>query len=181
MSNLVVIERYITSLFEIAEQHGLTEKIMDDLMKVDETFKKSEDLRYFYASKSIPLSEKIELLSKIMVGIEVNQYTKNYFQLLIQNKRFDYDAVHLSYKAFNNFYKKNLGIKQGTLYLSKEIDDKEKNELTKQIGLKLGYKLELDIKYEPSLIDGSYLEIDGMVYEDNLKMRLANLKNWMKV
>lgn len=181
MSSLVVIERYITSLFEIAEQNRLTDIIMDDLKKIDETFKKSDDLRYFYSSKSIPASDKIDLMSKIMTGIEVNKYTQNYFQLLLQNKRFDYDAVNLSFKVYNNLYKKSLGIKQGTLYLSKIIDDKEKIELTKQIGLKLGYKLELDIKYDSSLIDGSYLEIDGMVYEDSLKMRLANLKNWMKV
>jgi F-type H+-transporting ATPase subunit delta len=181
MSSLIVVERYITTLFNIAQENGLTESIKDDLNKLDQTFQDSFDLKFFYESRSIPAGEKKKLLLKIMTGLELNEYTKNYFLLILDNRRFKYEVPHLSFVTFNNFYKKSLGIKQGIIILSKKISNEEQAILTQQLGDKLKCKLELEFQYDPSLIDGSYLEIDGMVYEDNLKMRLANLKNWMKV
>lgn len=181
MSSLIVVERYIATLFDIAQENSLTEIIKDDLYKISETFNKSVDLKFFYESRSIPTGEKKKLLQKIMTGLELNQYTQNYFLLVLENRRFKFEVPHLSFVTFNNFYKKSIGIKQGIIVLSKQISDEEKNTLTQQLGEKLKCKLELEFKYDPTLIDGSYLEIDGMVYEDNLKMRLANLKNWMKV
>jgi ATP synthase F1 delta subunit len=181
MSSLIVVERYIATLFNIAQEKGLTEVIKDDLYKINETFNNSLDLKFFYESRSIPANEKKQLLLKIMTGLEVNQYTQNYFLLVLENRRFKYEVPHLSFVTFNNFYKKSIGIKQGIIILSKQISNDEQNTLTQQLGGKLKCKLELEFKYDPTLIDGSYLEIDGMVYEDNLKMRLANLKNWMKV
>ena len=181
MSSLIVVERYIATLFEVGKEKGLTETIKDDLNKLDDTFIKSEDLKFFFESRSIPEVEKKNLLLRIMDGLELNEYTKNYYLLVLENHRFKYDVPHLSFVTFNNFYKKSIGIKQGILYLSKVVSLDEQNKLTQQLGEKLGCKLELEFKYDPTLIDGSYLEIDGMVYEDSLKMRLANLKNWMKV
>ncbi len=181
MSSLNVVERYIATLFEVAEEKGLKDIIKDDLYKIDDTFQKSEDLKFFYESRSIPAGEKKNLLLKIMAGHELNEYTQNYFLLVLENNRFKYEVPHLSYLTFNNIYKKSIGIKQGILYLSKVISLDEQNKLAQQLSEKLGYKLELEFKFDSTLIDGSYLEIDGMVYEDNLKMRLANLKNWMKV
>lgn len=181
MSSLIVVERYTSILFEVAEEKGLTEIIKEDLKKVDETFENSKDLKLFFELNSIPFNEKKELLFKILIGLEVNEYTKNYFRVYLENLRFNYEIPHLSFVTFNNLYKKSIGIKQGILYLSKTLSEDDKIALTQKIGDKLGFKLELEIKVDPTLIDGSHLEIDGMVYEDNLKMRLANLKNWMKV
>ncbi len=181
MSSLIVVERYITSLFDLAQKNGLSEIIKNDLYKIDETFSNSVDLEFFYDSRSIPDSEKKNLLVKIMAGLEINQFTQNYFLLILENRRFKYEIPHLSYVTFKNFYKKSIGIKQGILILSNKISNDEQDLLTKKLSEKLKCKLELEFKYDPTLIDGSYLEIDGMVYEDNLKMRLANLKNWMKV
>lgn len=181
MSSLNVVERYTTTLFEVAKENGLIKSIKGDLEKLDETFKKSKDLKLFFELKSIPAIEKKDLLLQILNGLEVNEYTKNYFKLYLENLRFNYEIPHLSYITFNNLFKKSMGIKQGILYLSKPISDDEAKLLTEKIGNKLGFKLELEIRVDSTLIDGSYLEIDGMVYEDNLKMRLANLKNWMKV
>lgn len=181
MSSINVVERYISTLFDVAREKGLTDTIKDDLYKIDETFKKSEDLKFFYESKSIPSSEKKNLLLKIMNGLELNEYTINYFLLILENHRFKYEVPHLSNLTFSNFYKKSIGIKQGILYLSKVVSLDEQKKLTQQLSEKLDCKLELEFKYDETLIDGSYLEVDGMVYEDSLKMRLANLKNWMKV
>ena len=181
MSSLIVVERYIATLFNIAQENGLTEAIKNDLYKLDKTFKESLDLKFFYESRSIPVEEKKKLLLKIMIGLELNEFTQNYFLLILENRRFKYEVPHLSYITFNNFYKKSIGVKQGILILSKKISNEEQALLTEQLSEKLKCKLELEYQYDPTLIDGSYLEIDGTVYEDNLKMRLANLKNWMKV
>ncbi|MDD2371700.1 MAG: ATP synthase F1 subunit delta [Firmicutes bacterium] len=181
MSSLNVVERYTATLFEVAKEKKLIEKIKDDLGKLDDSFEKSKDLKLFFELKSIPAIEKKDLLLKILNGLEVNEYTQNYFKLYLENSRFNYTIPHLSYITFNNLYKKSMGIKQGVLYLSKPLSPDEAKLLTQKIGDKLGFKLELEVKVDSTLIDGSYLEIDGMVYEDNLKMRLANLKNWMKV
>lgn len=181
MSSLIVVERYIATLFNIAQENGLTEAIKNDLYKLDKTFKESLDLKFFYESRSIPVEEKKKLLLKIMIGLELNEFTQNYFLLILENRRFKYEVPHLSYITFNNFYKKSIGVKQGKLILSKIISNEEQALLTEQLSEKLKCKLELEYQYDPTLIDGSYLEIDGTVYEDNLKMRLANLKNWMKV
>lgn len=181
MSNLIVVERYIATLFNIAQENGLTETIKNDLDKVDQIFQESLDLKFFYESRKIPIGEKKEMLLKIMKGLGLEGITQNYFMLILENRRFKYEVPHLSFVTFNNFFKKSIGIKQGILILSKKISNEEQAILTQQLGAKLNCKLELDIRYDPTLIDGSYLEIDGMVYEDNLKMRLANLKNWMKV
>ncbi len=181
MSSLIVVERYTATLFKVAEEKGLIEIIKEDLRKIDDSFKKSEDLELFFELKSIPSAEKKDLLLQILNGLEVNEYTQNYFKLYLENLRFNYQIPHLAYVTFNNLYKESMGIKQGILYLSKPLSLDEEMLLTKKIGEKLGIKLELEIKVDTTLIDGSYLEIDGIVYEDNLKMRLANLKNWMKV
>ncbi len=181
MSSLIVVERYTSILFEVAEEKGLTDIIKEDLKKIYEAFKKSKDLKLFFELRSIPANEKKELLLRILRGLEVNEYTENFFKVYLENTRFNYEIPHLSYVTFNNLYKESVGIKQGIMYLPKVLSEYEEKLLTKNIGEKLGFKLELEFKVDSTLIDGSYLEIDGIVYEDNLKMRLANLKNWMKV
>lgn len=181
MSNLAVIERYVKALFDVANEKKLTSSILEDLMRISVVFAENENLRYFFDSKSVPYKDKLELLLKIAESQEINDISRNYFLLSLENKRFHYELPHLSYVTFKNMYKKEKGIRQGVLYISRILSDKKQQELTEMLSQKLGVRLELEFRHEPDLIDGSRLEVDGMVYEDNLKMRLANLENWMKV
>ena len=180
MSNLSVIERYSSSLFQVAEKEDILLKIKEELNQVAKIFKKDEKIKSFFTSPAIRKNEKISLLKEILEYSDFSNYTINYFNLLIQNNRFDFDVPYLSYISFNNFYLKSQGIKKGKIVLVKELNDEEKEKLIIKISTELGFKVDLDFHYDPDLIDGIYLEIEGTLYEDNIKKRLSELKKWLK-
>lgn len=180
MSNLSVIERYSNSLFEVALEKNEVAKVMDDLKEISKIFIDDKEVNQFFSSPVVKSSDKALLLKEVLNHGDFSEHTKNYFNLLITNDRFDFDVPHLSYISFNNFYLKSQGIKRGKIILAKELTDEEKEKTISEISKKLGFKVELEFSYSEDLIDGSYLEIEGVVYEDSLKKRLSELEKWLK-
>ena len=180
MSSLAVIERYSRSLFQVAEANDAVEDIKNELQALAKVFTEDEKLKTFFTSPGIKSDIKANLLKETLDKGEFSRYTINYFNLLIENNRFDFNVPYLSAVTFNNFYLKSQGIKKGKIILAKELNEIELAKLTQEISEKLGFKLELKYQYDLGLIDGIYLEIEGVVYEDNLNKRLVKLEKWLK-
>ena len=58
-----LVKRYATALFDITEQHGITEKIYHELHKSAESIENNTTLRYFMYNSRVPYSIKNGLLS----------------------------------------------------------------------------------------------------------------------
>lgn len=180
MSNLTAVERYTQSLFEVAEEHGLLEQVDRDLRQMADLFAGHPELEGFFASKNIAAKEKTAMIDDLAKEEGFTLFTGNFFKLLLENRRFGYDAPKTAARAFNNRYAKSLGIRKGRIVLARALDDEARKALEEKIGSRMGFPVRLEFEVDESLIGGSYLEIEGVVYEDNLRRRLSKLRDWMK-
>lgn len=180
MSNLAAVERYTYSLFEIACEKDMQDQIAGELKLIADAFLAEPRLEAFFESKSIRAEEKSALLNDLVEKNAFSDYTRNFFNLLLENKRFGYDSPKLAWLTFNDCLIKKKGIRRGRIVLTRALGVEEQKALEEKISGKLGYQVQLDFQVDENLIDGSYLEIEGVVYEDTLKRRLSNLREWMK-
>ena len=180
MSNLAAVERYTYSLFEIACEKDMQDQIAGELKLMADAFSAEPRLESFFESKSIPAEEKSGLIRELVEKNTLSGYTMNFFNLLLENKRFSYDSPKLAWITFNDCLLKKKGIRKGRIILSRELAPGEQKDLEGKISSRFGYPVQLDFQVDEDLIDGSYLEIEGVVYEDTLRRRLSNLREWMK-
>lgn len=180
MSNLAAVERYTYSLFEIACEKDMQDQIAGELKLMADAFSAEPELEGFFESRSIPTEEKVGLIRELVEKNAFSGFTMSFFNLLMENKRFGYDTPKLAWITFNDCLLKSKGIRKGRIVLSRKLSPEEQKELEGKISSQMGYQVQLDFQVDENLIDGSYLEIEGVVYEDNLKRRLSNLREWMK-
>lgn len=180
MASLSVVERYSYALYQIAVEKGMAEQVRIDLEQLAKTFSHSPFLEDFFNSKNYGDKEKQALLKDLLDRLQATTLTRNYYNLLMENRRFSFDVPNLSSVTYSNYYKESLGIKHGLMKLPKLPDLATQTLLSARLEERLNLKLELEFIEDDTMLDGSYLEIEGVVYEDSLKNRLVNLDKWMK-
>lgn len=173
MAESKVAGRYARSLYQMAAETNTTEQVLADMESYLKTVKSSRELAAAINSPIIDSGKKLEILKAVFES--GFQKITNLFVNLIVAKGREKELTQIA-EAYIHEYKRQLGIKEGTLISATALSDDNKAALYQQAEKIAGGKVAITEKIDPSLIGGYILRINDVQLDQSVKTRLGKLK-----
>ena len=163
---------YAQSLFSLAEDENLTEKIYEELSALSEIFKENSGYAALLDSPTLSVSERIELIDKALGDFSL--YVLNFVKILCEKKH-----TNLLCECFNQYeklYNSKNNIEKVTAItavpLSKELEEK----LIEKLETQWGKKIKLETKVDKTILGGIVLRTENSQTDASVRARLDKLR-----
>ncbi len=134
----------------------------------------SRPLREFLTDPSFSVEQKVSLLDKLNVKLQMSQQTRNFVAVLIRNDRISgLDDVVTEFRREIN---QRLNISEAKVISARKLDDGERRELEKQIADLTGGLVDAHYEEDSSLIGGAVVQVGSTVYDGSVRGRLERLR-----
>lgn len=163
---------YANSLFSLAEDDNLVEKIYEELFEITNIFNDNPDYVTLLDSPTIPSSQRILLIDEAFGGC--SEYVLNFIKILCEKR-----CVHLfseCVKAYEKSYNKKLGIEKVTAITAVPMSDEITEKLIAKLEKDYGKKIKLENKVDKSIIGGIILRTENSQTDASLRTRLDAIK-----
>ncbi len=163
---------YAHSLFSLAEDEGLTEKIREEIVSISGILSENPDYEKLLDSPSIPVSKRFELIDEAFASYM--EYVVNLIKILCEKRRINIfrDCV----KEYDKLYYEKLGIKRVTAITATALTDELREKLFQKLEKEWGKKIELTEKVDPSILGGIVLRTDNSQTDASVRTKLEKLR-----
>jgi F-type H+-transporting ATPase subunit delta len=139
------------------------------------TWEASGELREFFVNPAIPVVEKVEVLDKLNLKLELRKELRNLLAVLIQNDRIgQVQEVAAAYRAE---VKERQGIRSVEIVTARALDEAERGTLVAEVGKLAGSRVEASFSLDASILGGTVVRIGSTVYDGSVRGRLERLKD----
>ncbi|MCF7954392.1 MAG: ATP synthase F1 subunit delta [Phycisphaerae bacterium] len=165
----VVREIYCEVLFELAEEAGQVDSVMDDLASIEDVLRADPEFAAIMTSLTIRGEEKAKVARRVFTG-KVNDLTLDFLSVLARRNRmtslFD---ISLKYESLIDKHYQRQPVE---VTLAHKPNKKETERLKARIGEAIGGTVKLSIEVDPSIVGGVILCKDGKVIDNSVATRL---------
>ena len=130
-----------------------------------------------FSNPIITISEKKELLKKMIQGASVSKEVMNFLFLLIEKKRFNL-LPDIQYELKKNIDKAS-GVVYAEVFSVSRLNENVLNKVQKTLEntlLEENEKVKIENKIEPDLIGGLKIKVKDLVYDGSIRGKLEGLK-----
>jgi len=147
---------------------------LDKLITIQELFRKDKTFRNFILNPSIPIDEKLKLVSVLDEKLELTDTLKELLTFLLKNRK----GNLLKYIAdeFKFEVEKLFSTVKGEIISAYPLDNETLENIKTTVEKKLGKKVEFDIKQDPSIIGGVIVKAGSYILDASIKNYLQKLE-----
>ena len=164
---------YGQSLYDLAAEENLTEKILGEMETVRGIFKENPDYITLLSEPSVPKNERLSLVDKAFDG-SLEAYHLNFIKILIEKGLLrEYSAC---YKRFRKSYNEAHGIADALVTTAVKLSDAQLSQLREKLEKISGKKVLLEQKTDPDILGGVRVDLEGQLFDGSVKGRLSELR-----
>ena len=167
-----IAEVYARSLFEVANEHDVLDRIHDELDEFADVLSESSELKQFFFSPYFNADEKKEGVSKVVSGAD--ERFVNFLELLAERHRLP--LIFRIRKEFDEQWAKENRLLPVSVTAAVELDKSLVKEIGKRIEDQTGQKVELSSKTDPEVLGGLVVQVGNMVMDASVRNRLERLR-----
>ena len=169
------VSRYARAFTDVVFESKLDAKaIQRQLADFAAAWHESRELREFLMDPSFPVEQKVSLLDKLNVKLEMAHETRNFLAVLVRNDRIGgLDEVLAEFRREVN---ERLGIYEAKVISARKLDEPERRDLEKQIAGLTGGTVEAQYEEDASLLGGAVVQVGSTVYDGSVRGRLNRLR-----
>ena len=161
--------QYSEALFSLAIEEKQIDQLLSDFSSFNDSL--DDEIYKFLNHPKITKKNKKEVVEQAIS----NSLLKNFIYVLIDNSRIDLlDDTLVEYKKLYDNQNKVLKV---TVYSSKVLSDKQKQNLIDSLEKKNSRKVELNNVVDTRIVGGLRLEYEGMILDDTINNYLHSLKS----
>lgn len=168
-----IASRYGLALFSLASEQNKVAELQKEMKDLNRIFNENVDFVTLLGSSFIPLEKRLSLIDHDLSGLDDDILC--FLKVIITNNRTRYLLEIL--QGFNTYCNEYRGVTEGLIYSTVPLDEANKLAIESKISQREGKKVELISRLDPTLIGGIKVVIDGHIYDDSIKNRLAQLKS----
>jgi len=177
MKNPRLARRYSRALFRVAEQHGVGDRVGDELGKFVELVAEHKTLRGFLATPRVPAAEKERVLSSILEGL-VHRALQEFVLLLRRKGRLSLLAdIHSEYMKILATARKRLVAKVTSAI---PLEPVERDRLKAQLSARTGFTIDLEETVDPAVLGGAAVTVGGQILDDTVRHHLNSLRDELR-
>lgn len=168
----IVHEVYSEVLFDLAEQSGELEGVLEELMAVKQVFKKERQFAALLASQVVKGEEKAEIVRRVFGG-RLSELTVNFLSVLAKRGRMGFvagvsDKLEMLVDAHQNR-------RAVEVTLAEKPDEERMEELRADLMEALGSKVKLTVKVDPKIIGGIVIKKDDALIDNSVRTALDRM------
>ena len=167
-----IAEVYSRSLFDVAQEHGVLDRVHDELGEFADALNESGDLRIFFFSPYFSSQEKKEGISKLVEGADDNFI--RFLELLAERHRMP--AIFRIRRTFDDLWRVENKLLPVTVTSAVELDRELVEGIGKRIEEQTGQRVELSSKVDSDVLGGIVLQVGNMVLDASVRNRLEQLR-----
>ncbi len=170
-------ERYARALFEISNETKELDKVEEDVKKFLNLLSSSTEIKNFIKDPTINKEVQNKFTNLVAEKIGFLKNLKNFLLLLIEKRR-----IFFIKKIFENFLKlcsKKRGEIKASLISSKELSQKDLEEISSDLSKSIGKNLKLNYEIDKELIGGIKLQLGSFMIDTSIKNKLKKYEQAM--
>ena len=174
----LIADRYASALYSLAAEKKLVDPVLNDLTNVKTLLNENKDLRLVVKSPLINSQDKLNILESLLQKTQANQLTSTFLKVIEKNKRFAKISSIIS--EFININSQKRGDVLADITSADELNDEQKNKITKQLKSILGEKLSLSFDVNKNIMGGLIVKVGSKMIDTSLANKINKLKIAMK-
>jgi F-type H+-transporting ATPase subunit delta len=163
---------YARSLFEVATEHDVLDRVHDELGQFAEALSEDRTLQVFLFSPYFSSQEKREGVMKIVS--EADERFVNFLELLAERHRMP--ALFRIKREFDAMWADEHKLLPVTVTSAIELDESLVEEIGERIQEQTGRKVELSSNVDPDVLGGLMVRVGNMVLDDTVRNKLERLR-----
>jgi F-type H+-transporting ATPase subunit delta len=167
-----IAEVYARSLFEVAKEHDVLDRVHDELGEFAEALSENRDLQVFLFSPYFSSGEKQKGVTSIVT--EADERFVNFLELLAERHRMP--ALFRIKREFDALWADENQLLPVTVTSAVELDEGLVDEIGKRIQDQTGRKVELSSNVDPDVLGGLKVQVGNMVLDGTVRNRLERLR-----
>src|SRR5919199_2700101 len=167
-----IAEVYARSLFEVAKEHDVLDRIHDELAEFADALADNRSLQVFLFSPYFSSDEKRDGVRKIVS--DADERTVNFLELLAERHRMP--ALFRIRREFDALWADEHELLPVTVTSAVELDEGLVEEIGKRIQDQTGRKVELSSHVDPDVLGGLMVRVGNMVLDGTVRNRLERLR-----
>ena len=165
---------YARAIIDAAGSAQKANEIRGELMRFESSLRGSRELQELYASPAIDEATKISVTQKIAARMRLTELATKTLEVLVRFHRInDIAAILAAVAAYVNV---QLGVAVAEVRSAKSLSHEEITQLADTLGKKVGKKVELDIRTDPTLLGGFVARIGSEVWDASVLGKIHKFK-----
>ena len=167
-----IAEVYARSLFEVAKEHDVLDRVHDELGQFAEALSDDRNLQVFLFSPYFSSEEKRQGVRKIVT--DADERFENFLELLAERHRMP--ALFRIKREFDALWGDERKLLPVTVTSAVELDEGLAEDIAKRIQEQTGRTVELSSKVDPDVLGGLMVRVGNMVLDDTVRNKLERLR-----
>jgi F-type H+-transporting ATPase subunit delta len=163
---------YARSLFEIAKEHDVLDRVHDELGEFAEALSDDRTLQVFLFSPYFSSNEKREGVRKIVS--DADERFVNFLELVAERHRMP--VLFRIRRAFDALWADEHKLLPVTVTSAIELDENLVKEIGDRIQEQTGRKVELSSNVDPDVLGGLMVRVGNIVLDDTVRNKLERLR-----
>jgi len=167
-----IAEVYSRSLFEVASEHDVLDRVHDELGEFADALDESRDLQVFFFSPYFSSQEKKEGIEAAVT--DADDHFVHFLGLLAERHRLP--AIFRIRREYDRMWAEENKLLAVSVTTAVKLDQQIVDDIGKRIEEQTGKRIELSSTVDPDIVGGLVLQVGNMVMDASLKARLERLR-----
>lgn len=172
-----IANNYGGALYELAREEGLSQRILNEITVLTESFCAEPDFIQLLAAPSIPKQERCQVLDSSLRE-RVHPYVLNFLKILTERgyiRQFSGCC-----QAYRQRYNRDNGILPVTAVTARPLDGAQQQKLSAKLASVTGKTIDLTCRVDPQALGGVCLDFDGKQVDGTVRRRLDDIRDILK-
>jgi F-type H+-transporting ATPase subunit delta len=163
---------YAHALFEVAQEHGVTDDVREQLGQFADELESNRDLQVFFFSPYFSSQEKKDGISRLVDGAD--ERFLNFLELLSERHRMP--VLMRVRSVYDALWREENKLLPVTVTSAIDLDEGLVRGIGERIEEQTGKKIELTSRVNPDVLGGLVLQVGNMVLDASIRNRLEQLR-----
>lgn len=173
MTETARLSRFAFALHSIAIDEGKEKEYLEALRSIDSHFLKHPEDLEFLSSYSVPKDTIRKVIDESFASPALANLT-SFLKVVSDKHAFPY--FHDICQLYASLANASMGVREGIVYSASTLTSKEIKSIEQSLSKRLGVVVELEQRYDPSLIGGVKVAVDGKLFDGSLKNKIESLR-----
>jgi len=168
---------YATALYDLSKENSELDKVANELKSLSVILKENSDFKEMILNPTILKEDKKKVIYTIFDLSNFSKTLKKFLGFVIMKNRLFFLGQII--ESFLNLVSKNKGELKAKLVSSKKLSIADQNKIQNELSKDFKSKLNIEYKYDPSLIAGLTIQVGSIMVDTSIKTKLKKLEKNM--
>jgi len=166
--------RYVTALFELAQEHKQLDRIAEDLKNLGKMIRESDDLYRVIRSPMLTRTEQGKAMEGLLKKAGMCDLTERFVGAVVHNRRLF--ALPSMIHVFMNMLAKHRGETTVEVTSAVKLSAEQLNDITASLQKAVGGKVVVEADVDSGLLGGLIVKVGSRMVDSSLNTKLQQLR-----